>query len=113
MQKLKRPELSRQLDWLLGNLLLPVKQLTERLVRLPRFLTMTALVVLFLLGFSMLSGCASPANRSLPAQLDPRPMPPFKGRTYRDAMFYVPELQEWGMSCEADKEATRKALSDD
>ena len=112
MQNLKKESLTKQLGWLLDNLLSPVKRLTERLAPSRTFLTMIALVVLSLLVLSMLSGCAT-ASRSVPPQLDPRPMPPFNGQTYRDALIHIPELREWGMSCEADKAASRKALTDD
>ena len=112
MLRLNVDDLTKRLGSLTSDLLRPVKRLTARLGLSQAFLTTIALVVLCLLVFSMLSACTS-VRPSAPPQLDPRPMPQFKGRTYRDAMFYVPELQEWGTSCEADKEAVRKALGDE
>ncbi len=39
-------------------------------------------------------------------------MPVFTGRTYRDVTAYTSKVQQWGLSCEADKAAIRDALGD-
>lgn len=60
----------------------------------------------------MLSGCQTQKARSLPQQADPRSLPAMKGKTYRDALLYIPELRESFLACEADKEAIRKAFDE-
>lgn len=113
MQRLKRLGLTKQLEWLTSGLLKPLTQISVRLAPSRALLVTIALIVLCLLMFLLLSGCANQPSRSLPAQAEPRPMPQFKGRTHRDALMHIPELRQWGMSCEADKEAIRRALGDD
>lgn len=114
MQKLKKPERLRQLVLLVESLPLLALRLTERFGISPRSLTMIASAVIFLVLLSTLSGCAPRVVKpSLPAQADPRPMPKFKGKTYRDALMHIPELREAFLSCEADKLAIRKALTDE
>lgn len=114
MQKLKRPALSSRIESTLQSLLKPVAGTLKSLSVSGRTLKMAALAVTCLLLFVMLSGCQPKAVRpDLPAQADPRPMPQFNGKTYQDALIYIPEVQEWGTSCEADKEAIRRIYSDE
>lgn len=114
MQKLKKPGPWKRLASLRSGSPQPDSRLTDRLGFWPLSLMMIASVVGFLLVLSMLSGCqARVVKPSLPQQADPRPLPEFKGETYRDALLYIPELRESFLSCEADKEAIRKAMSDE
>jgi hypothetical protein len=109
MQKLKRPDLSSRIGSILGSLqgfvsnrLLPVRLW-------PKSLTTIALVGICLLVLLMCSGC-HPVRPELPHQADPRPLPPFSGKTYRDALQYIPELRESFLACEADKRTIRKVM---
>lgn len=114
MQKLKRPDLSSRIESTLQSLLRPV---TGTLRSLPSFGPIPKMAVclgLCLLIFLMLSGCQPKVVRpELPAQADPRPMPSFKGTTYRDALIHIPELREWGTACEADKAVIRRMYGDE
>ncbi len=114
MQKLKRPALSKRLGSLLSSLQSHGNRLIERLGLWPPFLMTIASAVACLLLLSTLSGCQPRVVRpSLPQQADPRPLPEFKGKTYRDALLHIPELRESFLACEADKAAIRKAMSDE
>lgn len=113
MQKLKRIGLFKRIESRIGDLLKPLTQITVRLSPSRGLLLTIALIVLSLMTFLLLSGCAVAAKPRLPAQLDPRPMPQFKGKTTRDALMHIPELRQWGASCEADKEAVRKVYGDE
>lgn len=114
MQKLKRPGLSSRIVGTLVRLQQPVRRMLTLLEIYRWPLTTAALMFFFLLILATLSGCQAQVVRpTLPAQAEPRPMPEFKGRTYRDALIHIPELREWGTACEADKTAIREAFSDD
>lgn len=111
MQKLKEPDLLSRIGSILGSLqgfvsnrLLPVRLW-------PKFPMMIALAVTCLLLLLMCSGCQPRTVRpELPHQADPRPLPPFNGKTYRDALQYIPELREAFLACEADKRTIRKVM---
>lgn len=109
MQKLKRTPLTQQLNDTLRILVQRVGTLRSELGLSFAWWMMAALTVLCLLILSMLSGCTTTrvVRPPLPAQAQPRPLPPFDGRTYRDVVQYVIEVREWGMACEADKAAIR------
>lgn len=110
MQKLKRKTWRMRL----GNILETSRQSLQMLGVTPRelrpLLRTAALIVLFLLIFSALSGCTTvkTVKPPMPPQAQARPLPPFHGQTYRDAILYLIEVREWGMSCEADKSAIRR-----
>lgn len=115
MQRLKRPGKLRPLANMLDSLLENVRELLDRLPQLRTVLTMAALIVACLLTLSMLSGCSQRVKTvrpPLPAQADPRQMPQFHGETYRDAILYIIEVREWGLTCEADKRAIRQLWAD-
>lgn len=109
MRKLKRTPLTQQLNNTLRILMQRVATLKNALEPSFAWLMMAALIALSLVIFSMLSGCTTTrvVRPPLPAQAQPRPLPPFDGRTYRDVVQYVIEVREWGMACEADKAAIR------
>ena len=114
MQKLKKSGPSKRIESLLSASRMRANRLTDRLGFLPLSLMTIVSLAGFLLVLSMLSGCQPRTVRpSLPQQADPRPLPEFKGKTYRDALMYIPELRESFMACEADKEVIRKAMSDE
>lgn len=111
MQKLKRPDLSQRVGNILGSLKSYVGNLLPLAKPWPRSLTMIACLVLFLLVLSMCSGCQPRVIRpDLPPQADPRPLPPFNGKTYRDALHYIPEIRESFLSCEQDKRTIREVM---
>lgn len=62
------------------------------------------------------TGCSTtpilvePAKPRVPAMLDPRPVPDFVGKTYRDLIIYAARIREAALQSEADKAAARKAL---
>lgn len=61
-----------------------------------------------------LTGCAQKTVRpSLPAQADARPLPKWKGKTYRDLILYIGELRESCMASEADKAAIRETFANE
>lgn len=93
----------------LGNLLKPVSRLVETLPISTNSLTTVAWIVLCLLVLWICSGCTTQraVKPTLPAQAEPRSLPSFHGRTYRDVMGYVIELREFGLSCESDKAVIR------
>ena len=114
MQKLKRRPLLQRLGDTLENLrqraLLPL----WRLGISPRLVMTAALIGLFLMGCLALSGCAPRTVRpTLPPQADPRPVPQFQGKTYRDVILYVIELKESCQASEADKAAIRRVYAND
>lgn len=114
MQKLKRPGLSSRIVGTLARLQTPVRKTLTLLESYWKPLTTAALIFLFLLLCASLCACSPKVVRpTLPAQADPRPMPPFNGTTFREALIHIPELREWGTQCEADKTAIREAFSDD
>lgn len=114
MQKLKKPGLLSRIVGTLVRLQPPVRRMLILLETFRWPLTTAALMFLFLLLLATLSGCQPKVVRpTLPAQAEPRPMPEFKGRTYRDALIHIPELREWGTSCEADKEVIRQVFGDE
>ncbi len=108
MQRLKKLPLLKQLESTLKSLPALGNKLLRALPRFPDPLTTVALIALTLLILVTCSGCAPRTVRpSLPPQADPRPMPLYDGKTYRDAFGYLIEVREWGMSCESDKAAIR------
>lgn len=108
MQKLKKLPLLTQLGNTTKSLLGSVKPLLGRLNLSSRPLMMAALIVGFLILCFVLCGCSPRMVRpSLPPQADPRPVPEFEGRTYRDVLLYVVELRESCQASEADKAAIR------
>lgn len=114
MQKLKKPGLLSRIGSTLGYLQTHVRRTLILLESYWKLLTTAALIFLFLLLFATLSGCSQKVVRpTLPSQADPRPMPPFHGTTFRDALIHIPELREWGTQCEADKAVIREAYSDE
>lgn len=109
MQKLKRIPLLQRLESTLRSLPKLGSKLLARLPRLPDPVMTVALIATTLVILAMCSGCSPRVVKpSLPAQADARPMPVYEGRTYRDAILYLIEVREWGMSCEADKAAIRR-----
>jgi hypothetical protein len=114
MQKLKRPDLSSRIESTLRSLLRPVVGSLKQLAVSGKVLKMAALIVIILMICVATSGCQPRTVRpSLPAQADPRPMPKFRGTTYRDALVHIPELREWGTACEADKAVIREMFSNE
>ena len=114
MQKLKRPGLSSRIASTLARLQPPVRKTLTLLESYWKPLTTAALIFLFLLLCASLCACGTKVVRpTLPAQADPRPMPPFNGTTFREALIHIPELREWGTSCEADKEVIRQVFGDE
>lgn len=82
--------------------------------RSPAFRTMVVWIVSCLLLLLMTS-CASRAPTArlvLPPlpMLEPRPIPQWTGRTYRDLAAYSLRLRESAMASEADKAAARAVL---
>lgn len=75
----------------------------------PGFLMMLAWTIPLLF---LLIGCAAPACKAIPPlpSLNPRPVPEWHGKTYRDVLGYVVELHEAAEQSEADKRAARMAL---
>lgn len=76
---------------------------------------MALTAVLIVLSLLLLAGCSSPmptARQTLPPlpMLEPRPIPKWEGRTYRDLLGYSLRLRESAMAAEADKTAARDAL---
>lgn len=73
------------------------------------------MVVLTVLCLPMFSGCSAQAVKPVmpptPA-LEPREMPRFQGKTYRDLVDHILRLEEWGGACEADKSATRAVIGE-
>lgn len=111
MQKLKKPDLSSRIESTLQSLRSSVSNLLSLAEPWPRYLMMIVLAVCFLLVLLMCSGCQPQMVRpDLPHQADPRALPPFEGKTYRDALQYIPELREAFLSCESDKRAIRSIL---
>lgn len=111
MQKLKKPDLLSRIESTLQHLQQPVRGTLIWLESYWKPLTTAALIFLFLLLFATLSGCQPAIVRpTLPAQAEPRPMPQFHAKTFREALIHIPELREWGTQCEADKEAIRQVF---
>lgn len=98
--------LLKQASGTLKSLLAPA---LKRLDRSPLFLPSLMMAALMLFFLLTLSGCSTTktVKPTLPAEAQPRTAPKFHGKTYRDAMKYVAELKEYGLQCEADKEAIR------
>lgn len=114
MQRRKDSGLLRQAGSLLNNLLRPVLKLPQRLGLSRPSLTTIACLVLCLLVLLMLCGCQPKLVKpTLPQQADPRELPQFHGKTYRDALQHIPELREAFMACESDKSAIRRMWADE
>lgn len=111
MQRTKLLDSLKPLGSTLASLLRPVGKLLRLPKMLPRSLMTAALIATFLVICFCLSACNPKIVRpSLPPQADPRPVPAFNGRTYRDVILYVIELRESCQASEADKAAIRRAL---
>lgn len=70
-------------------------------------------IVIILLLLVLLSGCAAPTKQPyqrLPPQAQPRPVPEYSGKTYRDVILHLIELRESNLSCEADKAVIRQVM---
>lgn len=116
MQRLKRLPLLQRLRSTLTTSLKPVAKLLRPQIKLPKSLTMVALIVGSVLICWLLWGCA-PQTRvvrpPLPPQAEPREVPSFQGQTYRDVILYVIELKETAYQSEADKAAIRRIYGRD
>jgi hypothetical protein len=75
----------------------------------PMFPMTVACLVLCLF---LLTGCAAPVCKAIPPlpSLNPRPVPEWQGKTYRDLLTYTVEVHESAEASEADKRAARMAL---
>ncbi len=114
MQKLKRKPLLQPLGDTLRSLLRPVDGLLDKLTPFGKPVMMAALIVVFLILCSALSGCAPRTIRpTLPPQAEPREIPAFEGQTYRDVILYVIELREVAQQSEADKAVIRRVYGHD
>lgn len=86
----------------------------------PDFRTSVA-VLIFLILMLLLPGCAllapreqvvvrEPLSCQIPPQLEPRDIPEYRGRTWRDLAHYATRLLEQLRASEADKAAAKEAL---
>lgn len=73
-----------------------------------RMILIAVLVVTYLL----ISGCASRPCQTTPPlpSLNPRPVPQWQGKTYRDLLQWAVEVHEAAEASEADKRAARAVL---
>ena len=109
MQKLKRKPSLPPLADTLRNLLGSERGLLGILSPFGRPLVIASIILMVLTLAMCCAGCAPRTVRpSLPPQADARDMPAYDGQTFRDAILYLIEVREWGMSCEADKAVIRQ-----
>lgn len=113
MQRLKRLPLLKRLASSAQNLIGSVSNRLENLQPFGKLATIVWIAVLILL-LIVLCGCSPRTVKpSLPAQAQAREMPTYDGQTYRDAILYLIEVREWGMSCESDKAAIRSVFKNE